>query len=52
MSRTADAPLQKITINIFTADYELFKDYYGQGWSDIMRRVVKEHADKIRKEMR
>jgi hypothetical protein len=41
MSRYADAPLQKITINIYEEDYEWLKETFGQGWSEHVRDYLR-----------
>lgn len=49
MSRHASAPLTKITMNIYKADYEYLSTVYGQGWSEIVREWIKTRLDKERK---
>jgi len=40
---TLHEPITKITVNIFTADYEELKRIYGQGWSVRLRDMVRDH---------
>lgn len=48
MSRHAAAPLQKVTFNIYKADYEYLSIVYGQGWSELVREWIKTQLDKER----
>ena len=38
-----DEPLKKITLNLYAADVEAAKAYYGQGWSEQIRQIVHQH---------
>lgn len=40
MSRTADAPLTKITMNIYARDYDYLKRKLGQGYSEKIREWI------------
>lgn len=44
MPRMATEPLTKVTLNLYLADVEWFKRHYGQGWSEILRTVVRSHV--------
>lgn len=50
MSRPAGDPLTKVTLNIFTADYDWFKRRYGDGYSIVIRELVMRHRRKIQKQ--
>lgn len=36
----ADAPLQKITLNLYAEDVEILKRVYGHGWSTHIREIM------------
>lgn len=41
----ADAPLRRITLNLYEADAVAMENYYGHGWSIEVRRLVYEHIN-------
>lgn len=45
MSRQADAPLRKTTLNLYSADVTFLAEYYGQGWSEQVRQIVHQHCE-------
>lgn len=40
----AEAPLHKITLNIFADDYHALRTCYGDGWSIKVRELVQAHV--------
>lgn len=50
MSRQADAPLEKVTLNLYKRDVAWFRERYGQGYTEIIRRAVRVFADSHRHE--
>ena len=38
-----EEPTTKITLNIFTSDYEELKARFGHGWSAQVRMVIRDH---------
>lgn len=40
----AEAPLRKVTLNLFEDDVERLKAHYGPGWSTVVRDLVGDHA--------
>lgn len=44
MPKLAGPPLTKVTLNLFTADVEWFRQRHGQGYSEIIRAVVNKHV--------
>lgn len=49
MVNQADAPLQKITINIYEKDYRFLKRKFGQGYSIAIRDMIKTGCDVARR---
>lgn len=43
MPTQADAPLRKVTLNLYDADVVWFEETYGFGWSEKVRKLVHEH---------
>jgi len=43
-----DAPLRKVTLNLYEADCIRAEEVYGHGWSSELRRVWNEHLEKYR----
>jgi len=39
----ADAPLRKVTLNLYDADVEAAKKYYGNGWTEQVRLMWQAH---------
>lgn len=42
----ADAPLRKVTLNLYEADCIAMEKHYGRGWSTIVRDMVHRHIEK------
>lgn len=40
----ADAPLLKVTLNLFERDVAALKAYYGDGWSVSLREIIRVHC--------
>ena len=38
-----EEPTTKITLNIFSSDYEELKTRFGHGWSAQVRMVIRDH---------
>jgi len=38
-----DAPLKKVTLNLFEADVLAMSTYYGHGWTEQVRALVHAH---------
>lgn len=51
MPRMATEPLLKVTLNLFEADVEWFKQRYGQGFSEQIRDAVHDHVLDKRQEI-
>lgn len=47
MPAKADEPLQKITLNLYEADVKALESYYGRGWSEQVRSLVRDHTFKL-----
>lgn len=48
-----EAPLQKITLNLYAADTDFLRQHYGLGWSVAIRELVQRHVvEKKRQQMR
>jgi hypothetical protein len=39
-----DAPLRKVTLNLYESDYLALSDFYGYGWSEMVRTLVHQHV--------
>lgn len=50
--RMADAPLKKITINIYEDDYQFLIERYGQGYQELVRRFIQEKCKEVRQDDR
>lgn len=48
MPTPADAPLRKVTLNLYEDDVAIFEYHYGHGWSSYVRDLVNNHANLIR----
>lgn len=46
--RQADAPLTKVTLNLYTSDHNFLKRYYGQGYSEEIRRIIHTEVKEMR----
>lgn len=40
----ADAPLRKVTLNLYEADCIAFENLYGQGWTTQIRETIRTHV--------
>lgn len=50
MSRVAEAPLEKVTLNIVEGDKEtLQRFYHSMGWSVAARRILNDYCEQLRK---
>ena len=41
----ADAPLRRVTLNLYETDATAMESYYGRGWTEVVRRLVYEHIN-------
>lgn len=41
MANFADAPIRKVNVNLFTADIEYLKMRYQQGYTTVIRLIIK-----------
>ena len=48
----AEEPLTKVTLNLFTADLDYIKRTYGQGWSTLLRELIREAVNARRNSRR
>lgn len=48
--RLADAPLHKITINIYEDDYQFLIERYGGGYQELVRKFIQEKCKEIKDE--
>lgn len=46
MPTQADAPLRKVTLNLYASDVDEMARRYGFGWSEKVRKLVHEHLFK------
>ena len=44
----ADAPLRKVTLNLYDSDCAAMEKRYGRGWSEKVRQLVHEHIHRKR----
>jgi hypothetical protein len=42
--RTVSEPITKVTLNLYTRDYELLKRKYPQGYTEKIREIVRQHV--------
>lgn len=47
MPAKSDEPLRKVTLNLYEADCAALEQYYGHGWSEQVRQVVRAHTRTI-----
>ena len=43
MPAPADEPLERCNLNLYARDKEWMFKRYGHGWSEVVRRLVREH---------
>lgn len=43
----ADAPLRKVTINLYESDCAAAESYYGRGWSEELRKLWHDHMRNV-----
>lgn len=48
----ADAPLRKVTLNLYEEDCALLEQYYGHGWSQKVRELIHGHTFQWRQRSR
>ena len=48
--RIAEAPLKKITLNIFEDDYTFLIERYGQGYQKLVRKFIQEKCREMKDE--
>jgi hypothetical protein len=48
MPTPADAPLRKVTLNLYEADCQIFERVYGHGWSTEIREAVRLYSTTLR----
>lgn len=48
MPTPADAPLRKVTLNLYDLDVETLERQYGHGWSTHVRDMLHRHANVLR----
>ena len=48
--RQAEAPLKKITINIFHSDYVFLSERYGQGYQELVRKFIQEKCKELKED--
>ncbi len=47
-----DAPLRKVTLNLYEADTLAMMDFYGYGWTEIIRKLVHQHVKNVKPSVR
>lgn len=52
MPARPDAPLRKVTLNLYEEDCQVLEAYYGHGWSEFARLAIREHVKFINKKRR
>lgn len=40
----ADAPLRKVTLNLYEEDCTIMEEAYGHGWTAAVRNLVRKHV--------
>lgn len=48
MPKYAEAPLHKITIRIFAADYRYLIERYGEGYQELVRKFIQEKCEELK----
>jgi hypothetical protein len=43
----ADAPLRKVTLNLYDADVEAAEQFYGRGWTSELRELWQAHMRNV-----
>lgn len=46
MPKVPGEPLRKVTLNLFDSDVAWFQERHGQGYSEIIRAVVRKHIER------
>lgn len=46
MPKLPDEPLHKTNINLYASDVEDMKRVYGYGWSEVVRKLVRQHLER------
>ena len=47
-----DAPLRKVTLNLYEADATAMYDLYGYGWTEMVRNLVRQHLQALKPSVR
>lgn len=51
MPTPADAPLRKVTLNLYEADCARMEQAYGHGWTTVVRDWVNQHAQGAKRKL-
>jgi hypothetical protein len=49
--RPAEEPITKVTLNLFDRDIERMKHMYGNGWTTVIRALVRRHLIEMKAEV-
>lgn len=52
MPPRADAPLRKVTLNLYAQDCERMETIYGWGWTEVVRTLLHEYTENHYKDVR
>lgn len=44
----SDRPLRKVTLNLYEADVEWLQAHYGYGYSEVIRKAVRDFVREIK----
>jgi hypothetical protein len=47
-----DAPLRRVTLNLYQNDVVDMDSYYGHGWTEIIRNLVRQHVQALKPNVR
>ena len=50
MNAPSDEPLHKTLINLYKTDVDYMKKKWGQGWSTIVRELIRSHIKALKYE--
>lgn len=45
IAHLAEEPLTKVTLNLFTRDVEDMKRIHGHGYTEVIRRLLRQHLN-------
>lgn len=48
MPKIPSEQLEKVTLNLYKRDVEFIRDYYGWGWSERVRDVIRAHVRSLK----